>query len=209
MLGVLLILCGYVLGSVPIGLLVGRAFGVDVLKVGSGNIGMANVLRAAGKWPAALTMLGDMLKGFVPVVLAFALHVNLVKTLLALQQEATRTATARHEILVLRRLAVDIEDAFRGYLLTRQQRFLRPMLQAAPKLMEANDQAVNGIIASETAASLTLRRAEAGEAISIESLQRIIDWTDHPLVIEPQRDGKPEVDLFGTPEEEEGGVEDD
>src|SRR3712207_7777888 len=73
MLGVLLILCGYLLGSVPTGLLVGRAFGVDVLKVGSGNIGMANVLRAAGKWPAALTMLGDMLKGFLPAVLARAL----------------------------------------------------------------------------------------------------------------------------------------
>jgi glycerol-3-phosphate acyltransferase PlsY len=49
---------------------------VDVLEVGSGNIGMANVLRAAGKWPAALTMLGDMLKGFVPVVLARALTDN-------------------------------------------------------------------------------------------------------------------------------------
>lgn len=70
MLGVLLVLFGYVLGSVPTGLLVGRAFGVDVRKVGSGNIGMANVLRAAGKWPAALTMLGDMLKGLLPVVVA-------------------------------------------------------------------------------------------------------------------------------------------
>jgi acyl phosphate:glycerol-3-phosphate acyltransferase len=66
----LLVLLGYVLGSVPTGLLVGWAFGVDVRKVGSGNIGMANVLRAAGKWPAALTMLGDMLKGLVPVVVA-------------------------------------------------------------------------------------------------------------------------------------------
>ena len=66
----LLVLFGYVLGSVPTGLLVGRAFGVDVRKVGSGNIGMANVLRAAGKWPAALTMLGDMLKGLVPVAIA-------------------------------------------------------------------------------------------------------------------------------------------
>lgn len=69
-------MCGYLLGSVPTGLLVGRAFGVDVLKEGSGNIGMANVLRAAGKWPAALTMLGDMLKGFVPVVLARAITDN-------------------------------------------------------------------------------------------------------------------------------------
>src|ERR671916_843803 len=66
----LLVLFGYVLGSVPTGLLVGWAFGVDVRKVGSGNIGMANVLRAAGKWPAALTMLGDMLKGLIPVVVA-------------------------------------------------------------------------------------------------------------------------------------------
>jgi glycerol-3-phosphate acyltransferase PlsY len=70
MLAVLLVLLGYVLGSVPTGLLVGRAFGVDVRKVGSGNIGMANVLRAAGKWAAAMTMIGDMLKGLIPVVVA-------------------------------------------------------------------------------------------------------------------------------------------
>ncbi len=69
-LEVLLVLIGYVLGSVPTGFLVGRAFGVDVRKVGSGNIGTANVLRAAGKWAAALTLLGDMLKGLVPVFLA-------------------------------------------------------------------------------------------------------------------------------------------
>ena len=43
---------------------------VDVREVGSGNIGTANVLRAAGKWAAILTLFGDMLKGFVPVVLA-------------------------------------------------------------------------------------------------------------------------------------------
>lgn len=70
MVVVLLVLCGYVLGSVPTGYLVGRAFGVDVRKVGSGNIGTANVLRSAGKWPAVLTLAGDMLKGFVPVVVA-------------------------------------------------------------------------------------------------------------------------------------------
>ncbi len=69
-------LIGYVSGSVPTGLLVGRAFGVDVLKVGSGNIGMANVLRSAGKWPAVLTMVGDMLKGLLPVVLARSLTDN-------------------------------------------------------------------------------------------------------------------------------------
>lgn len=70
MLGVLLILAGYVLGSVPTGLLVGLLAGVDVRKVGSGNIGTANVLRGVGKWAAVATMVGDMLKGVVPVVLA-------------------------------------------------------------------------------------------------------------------------------------------
>ncbi len=68
--GVLLVLCGYVLGSVPTGFLAGRARGVDVRRAGSGNIGMANVLRTVGKWPAIITMAGDMLKGFVPVFLA-------------------------------------------------------------------------------------------------------------------------------------------
>ena len=66
-------LFGYLLGAVPVGFLVGRAFGVDVREVGSGNIGTANVLRAAGKWAAVLTLLGDMLKGLVPVVLATVL----------------------------------------------------------------------------------------------------------------------------------------
>jgi acyl phosphate:glycerol-3-phosphate acyltransferase len=67
---VLLVLCGYVLGSVPTGFLAGRAWGVDVRREGSGNIGMANVLRTTGKWPAVVTMVGDMLKGFAPVFLA-------------------------------------------------------------------------------------------------------------------------------------------
>ena len=73
MVGILLVLFGYLLGAVPVGYLVGRAFGVDVRRVGSGNIGTANVLRAAGKWAAIVTLFGDMLKGFVPVVLARAL----------------------------------------------------------------------------------------------------------------------------------------
>ena len=73
MVGILLVLFGYLLGAVPVGYLVGRAFGVDVRRVGSGNIGTANVLRAAGKWAAVVTLFGDMLKGFVPVVLARAL----------------------------------------------------------------------------------------------------------------------------------------
>lgn len=50
---------------------------MDVRKVGSGNIGTANVLRAAGKWAAVATLAGDMLKGLIPVVLARTLTDNL------------------------------------------------------------------------------------------------------------------------------------
>ncbi len=76
MLSVLLLLGGYLLGSVPTGLIAGRAYGVDVRRAGSGNIGMANVLRTAGKGAAIITMVGDMLKGFVPVLLARYLTTN-------------------------------------------------------------------------------------------------------------------------------------
>jgi acyl phosphate:glycerol-3-phosphate acyltransferase len=70
LMSVLLVLGGYILGSIPTGLLAGWAYGVDVRRVGSGNIGTANVLRAAGKWAAFFTLFGDMLKGLIPVVLA-------------------------------------------------------------------------------------------------------------------------------------------
>jgi glycerol-3-phosphate acyltransferase PlsY len=73
--GVWLIPVGYLLGSIPFGLLIGRAFrGLDVRTMGSGNIGATNVLRAAGKGPAALTLALDMLKGWVPAALALRFH---------------------------------------------------------------------------------------------------------------------------------------
>jgi glycerol-3-phosphate acyltransferase PlsY len=61
---------GYLIGSIPVGVLVGRAFGFDPRGVGSGNVGMTNVARAGGKGPAAITFAGDILKGLIPVVLA-------------------------------------------------------------------------------------------------------------------------------------------
>ncbi len=63
-LDVMLIVGAYVLGSIPFGVLVSRACGgVDVRRVGSGNIGATNVLRAVGKGAAAFTLLGDIGKG--------------------------------------------------------------------------------------------------------------------------------------------------
>ena len=64
---VLLILGAYLLGSIPVGVLVGRAFGFDPRATGSGNIGMTNVARSGGKTAAALTFGGDLLKGLIPV----------------------------------------------------------------------------------------------------------------------------------------------
>jgi acyl phosphate:glycerol-3-phosphate acyltransferase len=73
----------YLLGAVPFGLLITRIFsGTDVRNVGSGNIGATNVMRAAGKGAAVLTLLADALKGFAPVCLAQAITGNSLVTAL-------------------------------------------------------------------------------------------------------------------------------
>ncbi|HEX9786534.1 MAG TPA: glycerol-3-phosphate 1-O-acyltransferase PlsY [Candidatus Binatia bacterium] len=62
---------GYLFGSIPFGLLLTRAAGLgDVRQIGSGNIGATNVLRMGSRWIAGLTLFLDMLKGFVPVLVA-------------------------------------------------------------------------------------------------------------------------------------------
>ncbi|MCB1548396.1 MAG: glycerol-3-phosphate 1-O-acyltransferase PlsY [Hyphomicrobiaceae bacterium] len=62
---------GYLLGSIPFGLLLTRAAGLgDVRKIGSGNIGATNVLRTGNKGLAAITLLLDALKGTAAVLLA-------------------------------------------------------------------------------------------------------------------------------------------
>ena len=71
MVTVLLLALGYALGSIPTGMLIARwQKGIDIRRYGSGNIGMTNVLRAVGKGAAAATLLGDLAKGIVPVLLA-------------------------------------------------------------------------------------------------------------------------------------------
>lgn len=62
---------GYLLGSVPFGLMITSAAGLgDVRKIGSGSIGATNVLRTGRRELAALTLLLDALKGFAAVLLA-------------------------------------------------------------------------------------------------------------------------------------------
>jgi acyl phosphate:glycerol-3-phosphate acyltransferase len=68
------LLIGYLLGSIPFGILLTRAFGAgDLREIGSGNIGATNVLRTGRKGLAAATLLLDMLKGFAAVMIVAAL----------------------------------------------------------------------------------------------------------------------------------------
>ncbi len=62
---------GYLLGSIPFGLILTRLAGLgDIRAIGSGNIGATNVLRTGNKAVAAATLAGDMLKGTAAVLLA-------------------------------------------------------------------------------------------------------------------------------------------
>jgi glycerol-3-phosphate acyltransferase PlsY len=68
------LLGAYLIGAVPVGFLVARAFGVgDIRTRGSGNIGATNVLRTLGRLPAVLTLAGDVAKGYAAVALPAAL----------------------------------------------------------------------------------------------------------------------------------------
>lgn len=63
-----LVTLAYLLGSIPTGLLLGKAYGIDVRKEGSGNIGATNLYRTVGRKVGAMTLVGDCLKGLLPVL---------------------------------------------------------------------------------------------------------------------------------------------
>ena len=65
------LLLSYLIGAIPSGVILTRLFGgEDVRKAGSGNIGATNVYRVAGRKLGILTLVGDCLKGVIPVLLA-------------------------------------------------------------------------------------------------------------------------------------------
>ena len=67
----IVILFSYLSGSIPFGLILTKIFGgQDIRKIGSGNIGATNVLRTGNRFLAALTLVLDILKGFIPVIIA-------------------------------------------------------------------------------------------------------------------------------------------
>lgn len=70
-MGLVALVLGYLLGSIPFGIILTQlSGGPDLRTIGSGNIGATNVLRTGNKKLAALTLIGDMLKGTAAVVLA-------------------------------------------------------------------------------------------------------------------------------------------
>lgn len=74
-LNILLIIFAYLLGSIPTGLLLSKAVaGVDPRQKGSRNIGATNVMRTVGKGLGTMTLVGDALKGLIPVCLALLLE---------------------------------------------------------------------------------------------------------------------------------------
>ena len=79
---ILLIVIGYLLGSVPVGFILGLRSGIDVRESGSGNVGATNVARVVGKRQGILTLIADTAKGFLPVILAMQLGARLPATIL-------------------------------------------------------------------------------------------------------------------------------
>jgi glycerol-3-phosphate acyltransferase PlsY len=68
--GAIVVVAGYLLGALPFSVWIARARGVDVRRVGSGNPGATNVLRAAGRGPGLLALACDVAKGVAAVLLA-------------------------------------------------------------------------------------------------------------------------------------------
>ena len=66
---ILILLIGYLLGSLNTSILVGKLYGTDIRKHGSGNAGMTNTLRTLGKVAALLVIVGDMLKGILAFII--------------------------------------------------------------------------------------------------------------------------------------------
>ena len=66
----IIIILSYISGSIPFGLILTKVFiKKDIRKIGSGNIGATNVLRTGNKYLAAITLILDILKGYVPIII--------------------------------------------------------------------------------------------------------------------------------------------
>jgi signal transduction histidine kinase/CHASE3 domain sensor protein len=114
----------------------------------------------------------------VPLIAGLSTHLYLVQQLLTLQQQRQDLILAHEQVNLLRRLAVDIEDGFRGYLLTQQPAFLAPLTEAESKIDQALEDAKRSLAtASGSAATLT----------PIERQLKDFLRSKHELIAEVQR----------------------
>ena len=75
----------------------------------------------------------------VPLIAGLSIHLYLVQQLLNLQEQRQDVILAHEQVNLLRRLAVDIEDGFRGFLLTQSPAFLAPLTEAESKIDQTSE----------------------------------------------------------------------
>jgi signal transduction histidine kinase/CHASE3 domain sensor protein len=112
---------------------------------------------------------------FLPVLAALAVHLAFVNHLLALQEKRHQVQLAREQTEVLRRLAVDAEDAFRGYLITQQPTFLTPLEEARTNLQPVLDRTIMLVEHVGSLESEDVRRVGRQLRDLIESKQTLIE----------------------------------
>ena len=77
MMAIIMIIVAYLLGSISSGILTCKLMGLpDPREGGSGNIGATNVMRVGGRNAAIITLVGDILKGLIPIILAHLIGVE-------------------------------------------------------------------------------------------------------------------------------------
>jgi glycerol-3-phosphate acyltransferase PlsY len=77
LLGILVIVTGYLSGSIPFAYLITRRLGIDVFQVGTGNPGAANIFRMVGRKWGAIVFLTDFSKGALPVTIGTLAQVDM------------------------------------------------------------------------------------------------------------------------------------
>ncbi|HKY72300.1 MAG TPA: ATP-binding protein [Nitrospira sp.] len=114
----------------------------------------------------------------VPLIAGLSTHLYLVQQLLTLQEQRHDLILAHEQVNLLRRLAVDIEDGFRGYLLTQRAPFLAPFTEAESKIDQALEDAKRALAATS---------GSAGMLTPIEHQLKEFLRSKHELIAEVQR----------------------